>query len=233
VIIRGYGIVWDDEAALPDRRETFAPNAFTRPISCSLRCSHDSRTYAGYAYIRPVQDEHGLRFEAVLDINDRRHRQLIAAVRGGMTGVSIGFRALASEWPAGDLERITKARLTEISITGADAAAYSAGGCWVAGDEDLLLRKLSALGEHYRTAAPLLARQSRHDSAAPVQAIRAPACAPRPLMSAPPAFAAAVSSWSPITAWRNAYSAAAAATHDPVRAAWCQHMLGLLSRAPR
>jgi HK97 family phage prohead protease len=132
-IIVGYGLVWEDWAEVDGHLEQFRPGAFQN-ASARLTCDHDKRPGAVVAWACPViQDEVGLRFRAVLDLERRRDvAHLAALIRAGvLSQCSFTFRPIASS-REGDIEVIERARLLELAIT--SSPFYGAGGAWVEGD---------------------------------------------------------------------------------------------------
>jgi hypothetical protein len=137
-MIQGYVLLWGDVAAVEGGLfESFTPYPFAAPICAHLTCSHDQRPGAVLARtssgaLQLDQDDLGLRIQA--SGRGREWSQLVRAVRGGLRGASFTYRPVASDRD-GELITVTKARCTEVCITG--DPAYAAGGLWLEGEHGL------------------------------------------------------------------------------------------------
>jgi HK97 family phage prohead protease len=123
--IAGYAVTWSDLAEVDDHLEQVRRGAFRHQTCTNLRVAHDRRPGAVLQWAIPVaEDDRGLLFAAMLNPDKLEHRRVVAALRSGMTSVSIAYRPTALHWE-GDTEIITAARLLEISLLGAGAFAES------------------------------------------------------------------------------------------------------------
>jgi HK97 family phage prohead protease len=149
--LAGYALLWGDEAAVDGEVETFRAYSFTEPLIAYLTAAHlPGHRYASTSsgQLRLAQDDVGLRLE--VDVGeDREWDRLVRTIAGGMRGASFTFKALAEERD-GDRVTITRARLSEVCITG--SPAYSRAGVWFQG-EDGLPPRLATLQRQWQAHA--------------------------------------------------------------------------------
>jgi HK97 family phage prohead protease len=158
IVLRGYIVVWNDLAEVEGVLESFSPYSFAEPLLAHMTAAHlpghvYARTASGQLHLE--QDDTGLRLE--VDVGeDREWRRLIRAIQAGMRGMSFTFREIAAE-RAGGRVMVTRAKLSEVCVTG--SPAYAGGAIWFDG-EDGLPPHLAALREawHARSVAGRPAR---------------------------------------------------------------------------
>ncbi|MCE3247231.1 MAG: hypothetical protein K0R41_1056 [Geminicoccaceae bacterium] len=150
--VQGYVVLWGDLAEVDGTTiETFSAYPFIAPPLGHLTADHRrGHRYASTSsgQLRLVQDDIGLRLEVDAG-EDREWSRLVRAIAGGMRGCSFTFKAL-DQHREGDLVTISRAKLSEVCITG--SPAYASGGVWFA-DEDGLPPHLAKLRDAWQAHA--------------------------------------------------------------------------------
>lgn len=129
----GYAVKWGLRSHKIGNRfyEVFQKGAFTESLRSEEQrglWSHDNSKVLGRtknSTLRLKEDDVGLHFELDLPNTTLGNDALESVRRGDIDGVSFGFRALEQGWEnrgkADVTRKVTKARLTEISLVGLPA----------------------------------------------------------------------------------------------------------------